>query len=456
MPEYKLLSDKDVQKIHKDAHKEYLEQGVFILSCLMQKSVYPASQNELIEELAQLYRLSQRFSFNIHDKYKALEKILNQPDPLPALRQFVAESCVQADMYKDILSHTIRKGMHIRQQKKPTYPTVFRDKTTLYYEVEPILTQKQILQKIENDFQAVLPPAQSLKVDLNDMTFIYQNQVMRAGRFLFQRCKNMSLFLHEMKEEPDYMADYVPFLQNADYEGFKKFRSEDINRKSQFFGLRNELDFYLLSSYYRSFQTKGQSDFEQISQAVKTVTETYKPLLKDFQFTADHYLERASSFDLKETEDITKFAIDLIMISNHPATIARKSTYVWWQNHIGTDGEMTETCMAADGENHSIYVPRSIGSGSLIAIGMNKYCPDRWLSRIDIEPYVNAQTKEVLYQPGRLYGQPSVGFYHYVKSFCNMINVGKEGTFKLKKGLYRDNGLPVFWEKFGKEERSYS
>lgn len=455
MPDYKLLTDEEIQKIHDNAHKEYMEQGVFILSCLMHKSDYPAS-DEIIEELAQLYRLSQRFSFNIHDKYKALEKILNQPEPLPALKKFVEESCIQADMYKDILSQTIRKGICIRNQKKPTYPTLFRDKATLYYEVDPILTQKQILQKIEKDFQSALPHTQLFKADLNDSTFIYQKQATRAGRFLFQRCKNMALFLQEIKKNPDYVADYIPFLQNADYEGFKKFRSEDMSRKSQFFGLRNELDFHLLAFYFRSAQTTSQSAFEQVLQAAQTITETYKPLLKDFQFTADHYLERTTSFDLKETEDMTKFAIDLIMISNRPATIARKSTYVWWQNHIGNDGEMTETCMAADGENHSVYVPRSIGSGSLIAIGVNKCCPDRWLSRLDIEPYLNTQTKEVLYQPGRLYGQPSIGFYHYVKSFCNTINYGKEGTFKLKKGLYRDNGLPIYWEKFGKEERSYS
>ena len=456
MPDYKLLTDEEIQKINEDAHKEYLEQGVFILSCLMPRPVYPACQNELIEELAQLYRLSQRFSFNIHDKYKALEKILNQPDPLPALRQFVTESCIQADIYKDILSQTIRKGIHLRQQKKPAYPALFQDKSTLYYEVEPILTQKQILQKIENDFKAALPGHKSFKANLENATFIYQNQTVRAGRFLVQRCRNITAFHHEMKKNPDYATDYVSFLQNADYEGFKKFRSDDMDRKSQFFGLRNELDFYLLASYYRSTPNAKESVSEQILTASHRLLETYQPLSKDMQFIADHYLERTSSFDLKETEDMTKFAIDLIMIYNHPATIARKSTYVWWQNHIGTDGEMTETCMAADGENHSKYVPRSIGSGSLIAIGMNKCCPDRWLSRIDIEPYVNAQTKEVLYQPGRLYGQPSAGFYHYVKSFCNMINAGKEGKFKLQKGLYRDCGLPVFWEKFGKEERSYS
>lgn len=456
MPECKLLSDEEVQKIHENAHEEYCEQGVFILSCLMQKSTYPASKLALIDELAKLYRLSQRYSFNIHDKYKALERILNQPEPLPLLQQFVTESCIQADIYKDILSQTIRKGIYIRQQKKPTYPALFQNKSTLYYEVEPIMTQKQILQKVENDFRSALPRHQSFKADLEQATFIHRGQTARAGRFLVQRCRNLTAFHHEMKKNPDYVADYVPFLQNADYEGFKKFRSDDMSRKAQFFGLRNELDFYLLASYYRSTQNAEKSESEQILTAAHRLIETYQPLSKDMQFVADHYLERASSFDLKETEDITKFAIDLIMISNHPATIARKSTYVWWQNHIGNDGEMTETCMAADGENHSIYVPRSIGSGSLIAIGVNKCCPDRWLSRIDIEPYVNAQTKEVLYQPGRLYGQPSIGFYHYVKSFCNTINAGKEGTFKLKKGLYKDNGLPVFWEKFGKEERSYS
>ena len=37
MPDHKLLTDEEIQKINEDAHKEYLEQGVFILSCLMQK-----------------------------------------------------------------------------------------------------------------------------------------------------------------------------------------------------------------------------------------------------------------------------------------------------------------------------------------------------------------------------------------------------------------------------------
>ena len=454
MPHYKLLTKEEVEKIHTNAHKEYLEQGMFILSCVAPELARIKNKDLVIEELAKLYRLSQRYSFDIHSKYFKLKEIFSLQDSLPALQNYIIELSIQADTYKEILSNTIRRGIQLRRQINPQYPELFNNGSTHYFEIEPIMTQKQILQKVETDFRKAIPYRNQFSAQLADNTFTYKNQTYRAGRFLFQRCNSINSLKHEIEENPIYIAAYQSFFENSNYESFKAYRSLEKKRKEQFYGLRSELDFYLFCSYYKKNQENNYLD--KIKKTILEISQAYVSLLKDFQFTSDHYLEHAKSIDLKETEDITKFSIDLIILSNHPNLIARKSTYVWWQNHVGSDGEMTETCMAADGENHATYVPRSIGSGSLIAIGVNKCCPDRWLSRIDIEPYLNKETNEVLYQPGRLYGQPSIGFYQYVKAFCHSFNKGKEGVFKLRKGLYRDNGLPIYWEKIGKEERSYS
>ncbi len=455
MANYKHLTDEEVQKINERANKEYQEQAVFILSCLMPHDFILEKQREIVQEIAKLYRASQRYSFDIRKEYDGLEKILKSNDPLPALKQHVTNCCIDADIFKRELSETVRRGIGLRKNINPQYPDIFKDKSTHYLEIKPILTTKDILTKVETDFKNALPETKSFTTNTEDLTFLYQGQTFRSGRFLFQRCNNISLLRHEIATDPAYISDYIQFFEESDFEGFKSFRSVDKERKSQFFALRNDVDFYLFASFYREVMKDGCSPTAGVQKAAETIETTYKPLLNDIQHTADHHLQYIPTESEKDQEDLANFAVDMIIISNNPSMIARKSTYVWWQNHIGPNGEKTETCMAADGENHNKYVPRSIGSGSLIAVGVNKCCPDRWLCRMDIEPYINPTTKEVLYQPGRLYGQQSTEFYQHVKAFCNTINKGKEGFFRLRKGLYKDCGLPTYWQKCGKEEHSY-
>ena len=74
-------------------------------------------------------------------------------------------------------------------------------------------------------------------------------------------------------------------------------------------------------------------------------------------------------------------AIDTIVLSANPRTLARMSAYVSWEN---------ESCMNPRAGNHS-YVAQDIAHGTILVYGINSQNPYKKICRLLLKPYKGEQ-----------------------------------------------------------------
>jgi uncharacterized protein YcgL (UPF0745 family) len=153
----------------------------------------------------------------------------------------------------------------------------------------------------------------------------------------------------------------------------------------------------------------------------------YNPELSD-DFASDPYRRQQDS-------DV------LVCISRHPYDVAGADTDRRWQNCMTLyhyNKYLKSQCEPGKNISHLI---KDVEKGSLISFLINK--DDRNikdpLSSISIKPYVNEDDDFIFVPDNRIYGILDEDFRRIVFDWCKEVNKGKEGDYKLAKGLYFDN-----------------
>ena len=326
------------------------------------------------------------------------------------------------DEMRKKLDETIKSGMEIREQEGTTFPKEFYTEggglQRLVYDIP--LSEQEESSMLNIDMMVAKYKDKGVEFDTSKNRFIVKEREVGPQKFFSSRQEKLEKFLAKKEQNPESFdktdKELLDVIKSGDFERFTEIRKQrGMNRDKTNEDLRTALsDEIIFHEVSEKWNSKENQDVEALLESVWEISESFK---------------KSAEIVSKESEKDVLGRIDTIYFSVIPEDVAEQSTFKNWKS-----------CMHTTGCNHS-YVDDSIGMGSIVAYGYDSKDPSKMVARLLIHPYEDEVTGEVLYRVNdRIYGRDNLGFRKAVTKVIEHFNEEKSGTYRLKEGLYNDNG----------------
>lgn len=373
---YQIMSTKDVADMYKKTLSNAQDKAEFFYSIHQNKIYRPHNQKQIIQLLKRIIVLSDRYNLN---EAEYLFKIINASNEQDAKQIIIDLKNNAIETYKNFSAleeiGRIRRTLYGIQ-----FPEIFGNKSRIYLKTKPILSETELMQDIIDylnypllrnekfsfsiETKASEENASNKKEKKVKRIWLKQKQDMKPVAKLKQyelECSHFLKILQENEELKKIFFRFITKIPNSNnlalyFSKFKKNKNFPPFRLDPIF-LRH------LKSYQLKEEGHLIAALQNIIQKIHLFhTNLHEMLIKP----------------LSDSEN--EAGIDTIILSKLPRDISSMSTFVQW-----------ESCMT----NGGLYfqdVMMQIGTGSIIAYGVNSQNPEKKLARILLKPFETAKT----------------------------------------------------------------
>ena len=354
---YQQLSPHEVALIYRNSHALFKERA---LSLIQKEDLNAPNLDQIQTQMVEFLVLCAQLNLN--------------PYFFPGgnLSSHQLENTIEQLKYmknKEILLKPLeQEGLIQRDHNYLFMPPVFKDKSRIYFKINPLYSYKALLTQAINWMNSFLPSDEHVSlIEKEETAFVLKgNQLVRPVHFLLSILKQCEKLRGILNHNTDLTFVFEKVLSTlSPHDKYAKRLSYFLKHDTHFPPCR--LDFILL----RYLCTHKERPL-------------YQELI-DFERKIQSYQENLQEMSVRnEKNKSNEDFIDLIILSVRPHDIATMSTFTEWN-----------TCMTA-GSSFYMDIAKQIGAGSVIAYGVNSKNPYKRLARILLRPYVSAHTYKKL------------------------------------------------------------
>lgn len=421
---YQIMSRSDVTDMYKKALKQAKDKAELTYEIHKSKIYQPHNKEKTVSLLKRIIILSERYNLN---ETEYLYKIINSSTEKEAEQIVIDLKAKAIETYKNFSAleeiGRIRRTLYGIQ-----FPAIFGNQERIYLKTKPILSETELMQDIIDYLNYPLLKTEKFSFSIETKTieegskfnkkekkikriWLKQKQDMKPVAKLRQyelECTHLLKMLQENEELKHIFFRFITKIPNNQNLGlyFSKFK-----QRKNFPPFR--LDPILLR-HLKSYRLKEEAHLMSILQNIAQK-------LQFFHLNLHEMLIKP----LSDSENDT--GIDTIILSTLPRDISSMSTFVHW-----------ESCMT----NGGLYfqdVMMQIGTGSIIAYGINSQNPQKKLARILLKPFETAKTL-----------RQRINYLEHIDAEFNFPNISLSKTL-----LYDYEDMNKTKRKFLEEETDY-
>ncbi len=373
---YQIMSTKDVADMYKKTLKNAQDKAEFFYSIYQNKIYQPHQKDQVIRFLKQVIILSDRYSLN---ETEYLFKIINAPNEKDAQQILIDLKNNAIETFKNF-SSLEEIGRIRRTLYGIKFPKIFENKSRIYLKTKPILSETELMQDIVDYLNYPLLKNEKFSFSIETKTsedingnkkekkvkriWLKQKQDMKPVAKLKQYELECCHFLKILQENEELKKIFFRFITKIPNSNNLSLYFSKFKKKKNFPPFR--LDPIFLR-HLKSYQLKEEGHLIAALQNIIQKIHLFHTNLHEILIKP-----------LSDSEN--EAGIDTIILSKLPRDISSMSTFVQW-----------ESCMT----NGGLYfqdVMMQIGTGSIIAYGVNSQNPEKKLARILLKPFETAKT----------------------------------------------------------------
>ena len=372
--EYKILTNKDIHALFKNAYQRYQALAVDYYEAYKDKINIPYSE-KFIKLLTAVIILCNRFSINTSEQ---LYNIINLDNLDEAENYF---SHIKA--YVNKINHQLKKveerGKSLREAYQWKFPSVFDKTQRVYVKINPILPEKLLIEEalsylnffgVENlaliaeEKTITQKGAQGVPTNyvINQYLIKRGKQLIKAGHFfqsLILQTEKLLFFFQSADENKD-IQPFLTLLKEKDVKDIPPLLKKETTLPA------GRVDLIILS-YLKKTEAKNQ---DELLTALRMFFYRQKDILNQLQNM------QTKNIPLNQTDK----SIDTILFSINKRDLSTISTFTSWRS-----------CMTVGG----LYfddVANQIGAGAIVAYGLNSQSPETRIARLVLKPYIPMET----------------------------------------------------------------
>ena len=372
---YTILSNDEIAIIYKNAYQKFKEQALEFFNKYSESYPPVLKKDFILEQMTKALVLCYKYNISTIEH---LAQIL------------LSETKEDVD---EIITHIKKEALKVRTKLQPleqagllrrnlygvTFPPIFQDDNRIYIHTNPILSETELMQDIVDYLNFPLPKEERffIKAETEETKkviqknkapvkrfWLVQNQPMKPVSKLLNWEKDCLLLLNILKNDEKLRADFYRFITKIPNDKKLGLYFSRFKKKKDFPPCHLDTIFLRhLISYHPKNQDILLFALESIAHKLK-------------KFRTDLHSIRIKTSSASVDEE----SIDLIMLSTRANDISTMSSFTNW-----------ESCMSVGG-SYFQDIMMQIGSGSIIAYGVNSQNPQKKLARAILKPYESAKT----------------------------------------------------------------
>lgn len=378
---FEILSPDTVRTIYRGTYNRFRQEAV---SFYQEHSPYTSLPNTplVIKELTNAIIFCNRFNVNVKN---TLTTLLN----CPTIETFKKEISTLKKSVKECntdLKNIQAVGVNQRTDMLTCLPSLFQKSRRIYIKTPLMHSESQLVSDTLNWLNSCLPESEKLtlqrvlkeveqtgyngspkKQQMYHYFLLQKKQAFKIGHVLKSTQEQLTALYQTLKTAPqETQTAFISFLQkSSDYTTDVKNNFPSFRKAHDLAPCR--LDSHLFYQLKKINAVAPPELFTQMESLQKEYTSHFNQL-------HEIQIKPRQAYDSQD-------GIDMIVFSSRPCDIVTMSTFTDWEN-----------CMTAlTGEKYyDIY--KQIGSGSIIAYGVNSQNPTKKLARILLKPFITTQT----------------------------------------------------------------